>query len=158
MTPIHKHGLATLVAAVLISTIPAARADAPKDIIKYREGVMKAVTGSAVAMKVITSGAIARKGDWLIHARAMVELARISADLYPKGTGPEAGKTRALPAIWEKPSEYLKMNEQWLAVSKRMLAAAEAGDLAEGKKAAKALSQACKDCHDPFRAKKKKKK
>ena len=119
---------------------------------------MKAVSGHAKAMKSIVNAKASRTADWKAHAAAMVTLANMSATLFPKGTGPEAGKTRSLPAIWKDKAKYDKINDQWVAAAKQMLAAAQSGDLTAGNAAAKALSKSCKDCHKPFRKKKKKKK
>jgi cytochrome c556 len=155
----HKRFYAAMCAILLFTAAaPAFSADDPKQIIKYRKGVMKAVSGHGKAMKSITGGKVSRTTDWKAHAEAMVSLATMSATLFPKGTGPEAGKTRALPSIWEDKPKYDKINDQWVAAAKSMLAAANIGDLKAGQAAAKALSKSCKDCHKPFRKKKKKKK
>ena len=130
----------------------------PKDLINYRKGVMKAVSGHAKALKSIAKGKVERKADLKAHARAMVELATMSATLFPKGTGPETGKTRALPAIWEKKAEYDKINDDWLKAAKSMDAAADAGNWAAANKAIDELSKACGACHKKFRKKKAKKK
>jgi cytochrome c556 len=119
---------------------------------------MKAVSGHAKALKSIANGKVDRKADLKAHARAMVELATMSATLFPKGTGPEAGKTRALPSIWEKKAKYDRINDDWVKAARSMEAAADAGDLNAAGKAADALSKACKACHKPFRKKKAKKK
>lgn len=137
---------------------PAFSADQPKEIIKYRKSVMKAVSVHAKAMKSIVDAKVSRIADWKAHAAAMVALANISATLFPKGTGPEAGMTRSLPAIWQDKAKYDKINNQWVDAAKQMLTAARAGDLKAGKTATKALSKSCKDCHKPFRKNKKKKK
>ena len=43
----------------------------------------------------------------LEKAVAVIQKATVDQkDWFPKGTGPEAGKTRALPEIWTKPEEF----------------------------------------------------
>ncbi len=130
----------------------------PKDVIKYRKGVMKAVSGHMKSLGSITGGKVDRQKDLKAHARSMHELATMAATLFPQGTGPDSGKTRALPAIWKDKAKYDKINDEWVAAAKAMLTAANAGDKSAAKKAYKGLKKSCKDCHKPFRAKKKKKK
>jgi cytochrome c556 len=71
---------------------------------------------------------------------------------FPKGTGPEAGKTRALPAIWSKPDEFLAAQKKFVDRAPKLLAAAKAKDVEAVKSAFKELGGACKNCHDTFRS------
>ena len=47
---------------------------------------------------------------------------------FPKGTGPEAGKTRALPEIWSKPEEFTAAQKMFSDRAPKLLAAAKAKD------------------------------
>jgi cytochrome c556 len=71
---------------------------------------------------------------------------------FPKGTGPEAGKTRALPEIWAKPAEFEAAQKMFSDRAPKLLAAAKAKDVGAVKAAFKELGGACKNCHDTFRA------
>jgi cytochrome c556 len=71
---------------------------------------------------------------------------------FPKGTGPEAGKTRALPAIWAKPDEFSAAMKMFEERAPKLLAAAKAKDLDGVNKAFREVGGACKNCHDNFRA------
>ncbi len=47
--------------------------------------------------------------DFAALDKAIVVIQKSTVDQaqwFPKGTGPEAGKTRALPEIWSKPEEF----------------------------------------------------
>ncbi len=71
---------------------------------------------------------------------------------FPEGTGPASGAdTEALPAIWEKPTEFNAATERLVSESENMLTAASSGDPAAVGAAAKQLGGACKNCHDQFR-------
>jgi cytochrome c556 len=71
---------------------------------------------------------------------------------FPKGTGPEAGKTRALPVIWAKPDDFLAAQKLFVDRAPKLLAAAKAKDIDAVKSAFKVVGGACKNCHDTFRS------
>ena len=48
---------------------------------------------------------------------------------FPKGTGPEAGKTRALPEIWSKPEDFVAAQKMFSERAPKLLAAAKAKDV-----------------------------
>lgn len=70
---------------------------------------------------------------------------------FPQGTGPEAGKTRALPIIWEKPQDFQAAQKKFTDAAPKLLAAANAGDVGAVKTTFAELGKACKNCHDTFR-------
>ena len=71
---------------------------------------------------------------------------------FPAGTGPEAGKTRALAEIWTRPEDFKAAQKVFSDAAPKLLAAARAGDLSAVKSTYGDLGKACKNCHDTFRA------
>jgi cytochrome c556 len=71
---------------------------------------------------------------------------------FPAGTGPEAGETRALPLIWQKPEDFKAAQKVFSEAAPKLLSAADAGDLDALKSTYGDLGKACKNCHDTFRA------
>ena len=71
---------------------------------------------------------------------------------FPKGTGPEAGKTRALPEIWSKPDEFAAAQKMLADRAPKLLAAAKTKDVAAVTAAFREVGGACKNCHDNFRS------
>jgi cytochrome c556 len=71
---------------------------------------------------------------------------------FPKGTGPEAGKTRALPEIWSKPADFEAAQKMFSERAPKLLAAVKAKDIDGVKGAFKEVGGACKNCHDTFRS------
>ena len=71
---------------------------------------------------------------------------------FPHGTGPEAGKTRALPIIWEKPQDFQAAQKVFTDAAPKLLVAANAGDIGAVKTSFSEVGKACKNCHDTFRA------
>jgi cytochrome c556 len=71
---------------------------------------------------------------------------------FPKGTGTEAGKTRALPEIWSKPADFVAAQKLFSDAAPQLLAAAKANDIDGVKNAIPNVGKACKNCHDNFRS------
>jgi cytochrome c556 len=71
---------------------------------------------------------------------------------FPKGTGPEAGKTRALPEIWTKTEDFTAAMKMFEERAPALVTAAKSRDVDAVKKAFKELGGACKNCHEQFRA------
>jgi cytochrome c556 len=71
---------------------------------------------------------------------------------FPKGTGPEAGKTRALPEIWSKPADFEAAQKMLSDRAPKLLAAVKAKDIDTVKAAFRETGGACKNCHDTFRS------
>ena len=71
---------------------------------------------------------------------------------FPAGTGPESGKTRALPEIWQRPEDFKAAQKVFSDAAPKLLAAANASDLDAVKSTYGDLGKACKNCHDTFRS------
>ena len=70
---------------------------------------------------------------------------------FAKGTGPEAGKTNALPVIWSKPEDFKAAQKMFADAAPKLLAAANSSDAAAIKTAFGDVGKACKNCHETFR-------
>jgi len=107
------------------------------------------------AFKAVRDNSRADPPDWAALEKAAKTIVEASIDQqkwFAKGTGPEAGKTRALPEIWSKPDEFTAAQKMFTDRAPKVSAAVKAKD-ADGLKAAfKDLGGACKNCHDTFRA------
>jgi cytochrome c556 len=71
---------------------------------------------------------------------------------FAAGTGPEAGKTRALPEIWQRPEDFVAAQKVFSDIAPTLVAAANAGDIGAVKKQFGEVGRACKNCHDTFRS------
>ena len=72
--------------------------------------------------------------------------------LFPAGTGPDVGKTRAKPEIWAKKDLFIQKAKDYAAAAQAIDAAARTGDLNKVMALHENVDKACKACHDPFRA------
>lgn len=86
------------------------------------------------------------------HAATVARLAPEVSGWFPPGTGPDVGKTRAKPEIWQKPEDFAGRTRAFQAAARKFDAAAKAGDVAAIKAGFGELGKTCKACHDPYRA------
>ena len=122
--------------------------------IRERAAVMKSLGAHMGGIK----GALAAKNGKAIamHASAISELAFVLPNFFPKGSGPEAGKTRSLPKIWSDWDGFLKVAKT-LGTESALLAkfGAEGNLKAAGPQFGKMAKLGCGGCHKPYRAPKK---
>jgi cytochrome c556 len=99
------------------------------------------ITSSSPFMPAIQSGAATIAG---LSVRAN--------GWFPKGTGPELGKTGAKPEIWQKPQDFAAKLRGFQAAARAFNAAARSGDVAAIKARYGDLGGTCKACHDLYRS------
>ena len=99
------------------------------------------ITSSSPFMPAIQSGAATIAG---LSVRAN--------GWFPKGTGPERGKTGAKPEIWQKPQDFAAKLHGFQAAARAFNAAARSGDMAAIKASYADLGGTCKACHDSYRS------
>ena len=121
-----------------------------QEVIEKRQKAMKGNSGNAKAIK-----AAAEAKDYATvetKARDIMGTAEKIPDLFSKGS--TAGKTKALPAIWEKSDDFSKGAKNLRKAASELADAAKSGDGATVDVKVKALSNACGSCHKAFRAEK----
>ena len=107
------------------------------------------------AFKAVRDGTRAGSPDWAAVEKAAQTVADAAVDQqqwFAAGTGPEAGKTRALPEIWSKPADFTAAQKMFSDRAPKLLAAVKAKDAAGVQAAFKEVGGACKNCHDNFRS------
>ena len=88
-------------------------------------------------------------------AATIADLAGKSSGWFPPGTGQDVlHKTRALPAIWEKPEDFAATDKDLQRAAQALKAAADSGDMNAIKARFDDLGKTCKACHDTYRAEK----
>ncbi len=86
-------------------------------------------------------------------AKTIDSLAAQLPTWFPAGTGPDhAPKSHALPTVWEKPAEFKKDAADFAAAAHRFDVAAASGNVGAATAAMGPLGDACKQCHETFRA------
>ena len=143
---------AAVFTASLIAAVQAAAPSTPAEMQKARHEHYEELGD---AFKAVRDQSKASSPDFaaLLKAAEIVNQASINQQQwFPKGTGVEAGKTRALAEIWSKPDEFTAAQKMFSDRAPKLLAAAKAKDIDAVTSAFKELGGACKNCHDTFRA------
>jgi len=107
------------------------------------------------AFKAVRDNSRGDSPNWAALEKAAQTVLEASVDQqkwFAKGTGPEAGKTRALPEIWTKADDFTAAQKMFSDRAPKLLAAVQAKDAAGVQAAFKELGGSCKNCHDNFRA------
>jgi len=138
---------ATLAAGVAYAQDPAAIAKARHDHYKEIGKASKAVRDEF--MKPAPDIAVIQAA-----ARTIDTLAPQVPSWFPPGTGKDVvPKSAALPVIWQKPDEFKKDAAGLATAAHAFNLAAQSGKLDAVRAAYSALGQACKTCHETFKAK-----
>lgn len=143
-------GLCALRAALLAPLALAAWPMAAQDegAASYRVSTMEAIGGHTSALFAILQGEVAHTAHLPVHANALGNLAPLASTLFPEGSG--GPDTDALDAIWENPEDFAeKLSAFEQAAAGLAAAVADGGEVGP---AAMQLGQACKGCHDDYRA------
>lgn len=139
-------------AVVVASLIAVVHAATPLETQKARHEHYEAL---GKAFKAIRDQTAASTPDFAAIEKNAAVVNEASIDQpqwFPKGTGPEAGKTRALPEIWTKPADFEAAQKMFSERAPKLLAAAKTKDIDAVKAAFKENGGACKNCHDTFRS------
>lgn len=117
------------------------RHDGMESIGKATKAIGRELQGSSPNLKTIQDA-----------ASKIAELAPKVPGWFPPGTGPDVGKTRAKPAIWQKPQDFAAKAHDLASAATALNSAATEGDMNKIKSAFDQLGKDCKACHDPYRA------
>lgn len=141
--------LATIGSTALLLVAGAATAATPEDAIKYRQAVMMTAAGHVGAISLLVGGKVEHPSYLLGHAEALAQAGEQMEKIFPAGSG--AGKTDALPRIWQEPAEFQKALTAARTSTAQLRDAIKGGDKAAIGKAMKPVFDSCKGCHDRFR-------
>ncbi|MFT5173110.1 MAG: cytochrome c556 [Gammaproteobacteria bacterium] len=146
----------TVLKVVLMAAVMAAPMSAMSDDegeVKYRKGVMKAISGHAGAIAQIANGKVSHDAALMGHAHALVEVSKqVSAAFKNKAMG---HKSTADGKVW---SDWAGFDGKAGDLERAALAVATAAKSGPGavKGKLKDLFATCKGCHKDYRVKKKK--
>ena len=129
--------------------------DDPRNVIKYRQGVMKSLADHMSAIGATVKGEVGYWNQIIVHAIAIDGVNRTIPELFPVGTGPEAGETRARIDIWQSQDRFMEAAQQLRQEAARLVHAAQGGDPQAIGAQFVNVGRACGGCHEHFRAEKK---
>ncbi len=151
-------GIRCFVVAVCVafgfSVVEAAAGPAEIAQIKPREDKLRDMGG---ALKAINDELKKGKVDWdntiIPNAQTIKDRSAYLLNWFPKGSGPETGKkTYALPAIWQKNDDFVKLGKAAQAEAIKLDQVAASKDQNALKAQALETGKACKACHDNYRS------
>ena len=143
---------ATVSAAALLSLPAMAQFAKPEEAIKYRQGALFVMGQHFGRIGAMANGKIPFDAK---AAQQNADVVASVAGLPQAGFGPGTNKgapTKAKPGIW---TEHEKFNEKWEKLQTEVVkldAAAKTGSLENLKAAFGPTANACKSCHDDYRA------
>ena len=118
-------------------------------IIKYRQNVMKSVSGHMGAIVGILKNGLPLKDHIVDHALSMQQISRMTLSMFPEGSG--KGRTKSKQAIWENWSEFELAANDFERESEKLSEVAESGDMEALSKQVRATGKTCSGCHRNFR-------
>jgi cytochrome c556 len=127
-----------------------ARAQEKPPLLEYRQDLMQALASHSGALRAIREGGVTYASHLLPHAMAIQGIADMLLDVFPPAS--DGAASRALPAIWERPSEFGAIVEEMRGAATRLAEGARAGDGPAVDEARAVVSGTCQDCHRDFRA------
>jgi cytochrome c556 len=86
------------------------------------------------------------------NAAKIAQLSQQASGWFPAGTGPDVGKTRAKPDIWQTPDDFAVKLRDFQGAARAFNAAASGTDVAAMNARFGELGGTCKACHDKYRA------
>jgi cytochrome c556 len=137
--------------ALTAGTVHSVSAD-DRDSIKYRQSVMKAISGHMGGAAAIIKGKVPYKDDLVAHVTALNETTKVLPNAFKQKTS--GGKTRAKPEIWENSADFQQKIKNLQMAAADFLAAAKSGGAEAAGAKMRAVGDACGACHKKYRAKK----
>lgn len=149
----HKSSIVAVAAIMLGAGLafPAAAEVAAEDAAKYRQYIMRALSGHNGAVSLIARAKAGQPGNASQHTAALVALAAEVGPAFEAAGGAPVDDTEALPAIWERPDDFAAAIETFAAAVAALDAVAGGDDLAAVESAHRDVAAACKGCHEDFR-------
>lgn len=116
--------------------------------VEYRQHTMSAVGGHMQAIVDIIQGKVPHTEHMATHAEALANLADLAGTLFPASS--QGGDARA--DIWENADDFQSKLAAFREAAAGFKTAAGSGDMGQVGGALQQLGQACKGCHDNYRA------
>ena len=118
-------------------------------MIKYRQNVMKSVSGHMGAIVDILKNGLPLKDHIVDHALSMQQISRMTLSMFPEGSG--KGRTKSKQVIWEQWSEFESAASDFERESIKLVEVAQSGDMEALSKQIRATGKTCSGCHKNFR-------
>ena len=118
-------------------------------IIKYRQNVMKSVSGHMGAIVDILKNGLPLKDHIVDHALSMQQISRMTLSMFPESSS--KGRTKSKQVIWEQWSEFESAASDFERESIKLVEVAQSGDMEALSKQVRTTGKTCSGCHRNFR-------
>jgi cytochrome c556 len=137
-----------------LAVLEAAAGSAEVAQIKPRQDKLRDMGGAQKAINdEIKKGRIDWDNTVIPNAQTIKDRSGYPLNWFPKGSGPESGvKTYALPAIWQKYDDFVKLGKAAQGEAAKLNQVALSKDGNALKAQMEATGKACKACHDNYRS------
>ena len=143
-------------AAVIVTSAGVAVAALPKDkLLSVMHARHEGMESIGKANKAIGRELKGDSPDLTVVRLSAAQLAKLSGQAsgwFPRGSGPELGKTGAKPEIWQNQKDFLAKLHNFQVAAKAFNSAAAGNDLNATKARFADLGGTCKACHDKYRS------
>ncbi|MYA17573.1 MAG: cytochrome c [Gammaproteobacteria bacterium] len=136
------------VTAVVATCLVAIAVSASEGEVNYRQHTMSAIGGHMRAIVDIIRGDVPHTDHLETHAGAMADLAEIAPTLFPESS--KGGD--ALDAVWEDAEDFKSKLDAFREATANFKTAVDSGDQGQIMGGFRGVGQACKGCHDNYRA------
>jgi cytochrome c556 len=144
-----------MTAALAFGIAFVAQAQGAADTITKRQDAMKAQGGAMRTLTPMVRGEQPWNQAAVVQAATTLNgTAKVIPAVFPAGTGPDAGKTDALPVIWQNKADFDAKAKALEDASAQLLQLAQAGNEAGAKAQFANVGRACGGCHETYRLKK----
>lgn len=131
--------------ALLLTAVPT---EADEAAVEYRQHVLSSMGGHMQGLVKLLRQQVPHQAHMPIHVNGIANLAPAVGDIFPEGSN--GGD--ALDAIWEDTADFAMKVEAFQSAAAELKAAMDSGDMGAFGGAVQGLGQACKGCHDNYRA------
>jgi cytochrome c556 len=148
--PATANGSATN-SLIMLAAGPVQGAQAAKVMHERHEG-MEAIGKANKAIHRELDSASPNLATVKTSAAQIAGLSKKASGWFPKGTGPDVGKTGAKPEIWQTPQDFAAKLHAFQVAAQAFNAAAAGKDTNAIKARYADLGGTCKACHDKYRS------
>lgn len=145
---------ATLAIAIAAAglALPAAAQHKPEQVIHYRQAAMTMIGWNFGALAAMVKGKTAWDAQvFALRADRIAGLAPQVLEGFSKGSD-KGATTDAKPGIWKKFDDFTAKDKNLIEQTRALADVAKGGDAAAMKEQFKKTAQACKDCHEKYKA------
>ncbi|MDJ0897088.1 MAG: cytochrome c [Alphaproteobacteria bacterium] len=143
----------TAAAAMFLLMLPEAiSADGGKDVVAFRQSVMRLLDGHVNAIMDVVRGRVGFTDHLVAHAVSIEQLSTTLDGLFPATTGPDTLATSALQDVWSDRARFEEATRALQIEASELAAAARSGDqVAIAAEFNSLRRNGCDACHTSFR-------